>query len=53
MMKRKFGDFVRSKTDIAMTNEVLCKVLCHNIVVVIHEMHELGITAEFRTQPAA
>jgi hypothetical protein len=53
MIKRKFGDFVRSKTDTAMTNEVLCKVLCHNLVVVIHEMAELGITPEFRTQPAA
>lgn len=53
MIKRKFGDFVRSKTDTAMTNEVLCKVLCHNIVVVIHEAAALGITAEFRTQPAA
>jgi transposase len=53
MMKRKFGDFVRSKTDTAMTNEVLCKVLCHNLVVVIHEMAELGIAADFRTQPAA
>ncbi len=27
----------------AMTNETLCKVLCHNLVVLIHEMHELGI----------
>lgn len=53
MMKRKFGDFVRSKTDTAMTNEVLCKVLCHNIVVVIHEATELGIAPEFHTQPAA
>jgi hypothetical protein len=26
-----------------MTNETLCKVLCHNLVVLIHEMHELGI----------
>ena len=27
MMKRKFGDAVRSKTDAAMVNEVLCKVV--------------------------
>jgi hypothetical protein len=33
MIKRKFGDFVRSKTDVAMVNEVLCKVLAHNLVV--------------------
>ncbi len=43
MMKRKFRDGLRSKTDVAMVNETLCKVLCHNLVVLIHEMHELGI----------
>ena len=42
-MKRKFGDSIRSKTDTAMVNEVLRKVLCHNLVVVIHEIAELGI----------
>ena len=47
MMKRKFGDSIRSKTDIAMVNEVLCKVLCHNLVVLIHEMYELGIDPVF------
>lgn len=50
MMKRKFGDSLRSKTDVAMVNETLCKVLCHNIVVLIHEMHELGIEPTFRNQ---
>ncbi len=43
MMKRKFGDAVRSKTETAIKNEVLAKVLCHNLVVNVHEMHELGI----------
>lgn len=47
LMKRKFGDSILSKTDTAMTNETLCKVLCHNLVVLIHEMHELGIEATF------
>jgi transposase len=47
MMKRKFGDSIRSKTDVAMVNEVLCKVLCHNLVVLIHEMYELGIDPVF------
>lgn len=51
MMKRKFGDSVRSKTDTAMTNEVLCKVLCHNLVVLIHEMYELGIDPVFWNKP--
>ena len=45
MMKRKFGDSLRSKTDTAMVNEALCKILCHNLVVLIHEIHELGIEA--------
>jgi len=47
MMKRKFGDGLRSKTDTAMVNEALCKVLCHNLVVLIHEIYELGIETEF------
>ncbi len=47
MIKAKFRDHVRSKTDVAMRNEALCKVLCHNLCVVIQEMHELGIEATF------
>lgn len=47
MIKRKFGDSLRSKTDIAMVNEALAKVLCHNLVVLIHEMYELGIDPLF------
>ena len=47
MIKAKFHDHVRSKTDIAMKNEVLCKIVCHNICCLIQEIHELGITAEF------
>jgi transposase len=47
MMKRKFGDSLRSKTDVAMVNETLCKILCHNLVVLIHEMFELGIEPFF------
>jgi hypothetical protein len=26
-----------------MVNEVLCKILCHNLCVLIQEQHELGI----------
>lgn len=47
MIKRKFGDSLRSKSDTAMVNEALCKILCHNIVVLIHEMFELGIEPNF------
>lgn len=51
MIKAKFRDHVRSRTDRAMKNEVLCKFLCHNIVVVHQSMIELGIEAEFWPQP--
>ena len=47
MVKSKFGASVRSKTWTAQINEVLCKIICHNICVVIQEMHELGINPNF------
>ncbi len=31
MIKAKFGARVRSKTPVAQVNEVLYKVLCHNL----------------------
>jgi len=50
-IKTKFGDSVRSKTDLAMKNEVLCKILCHNIVTLIGAMHELGVRPDFASAP--
>ena len=47
MIKAKFGDKVRSKTRTAQVNEVLCKVLCHNLCCVVQSMYELGIDVEF------
>ena len=52
MMKAKFGDKVRAKTDTAMVNEVLMKVLCHNVCVLIRAMYALGIIPVF-DQPFA
>jgi transposase len=53
MIKAKFRDHVRSKTTVAMINEVLCKIICHNICCLIQESHELGISTAFwaDTQP--
>jgi transposase len=51
MIKAKFRDHVRSKTDVAMTNEVLAKILCHNICCVIQSMYELGIEPAFWERP--
>ena len=47
MLKAKFGDRVRSKLWIAQINEVLCKIIAHNICCVIMEVNELGIEANF------
>lgn len=47
MVKTKFGDYTKSKDDTACINEILLKVLCHNICVLISEMFELGIKPEF------
>jgi hypothetical protein len=38
---------MRSKTETAQMNELLCKVLCHNICVLIQSMYELGIEPQF------
>jgi transposase len=48
MIKSKFGDSLRSRTDTALINEALCKVLCHNICCLIQSMYELDIRPDFR-----
>jgi hypothetical protein len=47
MVKAKFDDSVRSKSDVAMINEVYCKFLAHNLCVVHQSMIELEIAGEF------
>lgn len=47
MVKAKFGDAVRSRTDTAMKNEVFCKFIAHNICCVIMSQLELGIEPVF------
>jgi transposase len=54
MIKAKFGDSLRSKTDTAMINESLAKILCHNICCLIQSHYELGIEPIFwKDEPAA
>ena len=52
MIKAKFGERLRSKTETAQINEALCKVQCHNLCVVIQSMYELGIEPEFTSEAA-
>ena len=41
MVKGKFGDSVRAKSETGQGNEVRLKILCHNLVVLVHAMREL------------
>jgi Transposase DDE domain len=43
MIKAKFGDRLRSKIDSAQVNEMLLKIVCHNVCVLIQSMYELGV----------
>jgi hypothetical protein len=52
MVKAKFGDSVRSKTDRAMANEVRAKILCHNICCLIQSAHEFGVDLSGLSQAA-
>lgn len=46
-IKAKFGEKLKSKNYKSQKNELLCKFIAYNIVVLIHEMFELGVSAEF------
>lgn len=50
MIKAKFGGSVRAKTPTAQVNEALLKVVCHNVVVLIQSIYELGIEPAFWQQ---
>lgn len=52
MIKRKFGDGLRGKTETAQDNEVLAKVLAHNLCVLIQSFHELGIEPDLAKKAA-
>ncbi len=46
-IKSKFRDNLRSRTKTSQVNELLLKILCYNITVVIQEISTLGIKSEF------
>ena len=46
-LKTKFRDNLRSKDKTAQVNELLLKILCYNITVVISEISTLGLKGEF------
>ncbi len=46
-VKRKFGVHLYSRTEIGQENEILCKILSHNICVLIQELFEANTTLDF------
>jgi len=50
MIKTKFRADIKSKKQTAQFNELLIKVLCHNVCCVIQEVNELGVKAEFKLE---
>lgn len=47
MIEQRFGKFVYSKNEQAQKNEILCKILCHNICVLIQEIFLSKIDIDF------
>jgi len=47
MIKSKFGDSLSSKKETSQVNELLMKIICHNIVCVIQAIYELDISSNF------
>lgn len=47
MIKAKFGSSIRSKSPTAQENEILCKIIAHNLCVLTQATFEFGIEPEF------
>lgn len=47
MIKRKFGSHLRAKSDVGQVNELLAKVIAHNLCCLNHAIHELGLEPVF------
>jgi transposase len=50
IIKRVFGNRLRTKLTTAQVNEVLCKVLCQNLRVLIQYKFQLGIKLDFSAE---
>ncbi len=50
VIKGKFGDALRSKSDTGQINGALRKVLCHNICCLVQAIHELGVGPTFGSE---
>lgn len=49
MIEQRFGKASMSKNDICQLNEILCKILCHNLCVLIQEIFLSGVEIDFNS----
>ncbi|NQU79364.1 hypothetical protein HQ545_06375 [Candidatus Woesearchaeota archaeon] len=47
MIKRKFSHKLSTKKDTAQVNEILMKIPCHNLSILMHESINLSIEIDF------
>jgi len=47
MIKSRFGDLTLMRNETGAKNDVLCKILCHNLCVLCQEIFLLGIEFDF------
>jgi transposase len=47
MLKARFGDHLATKNFVANQNEILTRILCHNLCVLIQEAYERGVKIDF------
>jgi hypothetical protein len=50
-IKRVLGDTIRSKTDVAMKNEVYAKLVAWNLTCLVHAIYEMGVAPVFWQPP--
>lgn len=53
MIKSRFGEFVKARNKVGQTNEILCKVLCHNLCVLVQEMFLNNVDIDFNQEKLA
>ena len=46
MIKSKFGAAVPSRLPVAQVNEILAKLVCHNLACIVHAVREFGIDVD-------
>ena len=47
MIKQRFGDLTHIRGEVGAKNDVLCKILCHNLCILVQELFNLNLDFSF------